>query len=290
MSTLMSLKRCRSLFALAVLSAVATAPAAQAPQVEFPAASPTATLKQRVGLTDIEIVYSRPGVKERDIFGGLVAYGEVWRTGANQPTKITFSTPVKVNGADVPAGTYALYTIPGPDEWTVILHKNTALWGSFNYDPKDDLVRVQARPVRLEQPVETLTIDLNDLRDESATLELSWDRVRVPVKIELEVASKLVPQIEAAMASAGGEKPYFPAAMFYFNHDLDLQKARAWIDAAVKANPDAYYIVHWQAKILARVGEKEAALAAATRAIALARDAKDSGYVKLNEDLIASLR
>ncbi len=174
---------------------------AQAPRVDFPAASPTCTLKQRVGLTDIEVVYSRPGVKNRDIFGGIVPYGQVWRTGANQATKITFSTPVKFNGAEVPAGTYALFTIPGEQEWTVILNKTTNQWGSFRYDEKTDFTRVKATPRTLAIDVETFTINFTDIRDESAVLYLAWDNVLVPVKIEMDVASKVVPQIEAAMAS-----------------------------------------------------------------------------------------
>src|SRR5215471_15818281 len=110
----------------------------QAQQNIFPSASPSCTLKQRIGLTDIEIVYSRPGVKDRTIFGGIVPFGQVWRTGANQATKISFSTPVKFNGAEVPAGTYALFTIPGEQEWTVILNRTTNQWGSFRYDEKTD--------------------------------------------------------------------------------------------------------------------------------------------------------
>jgi hypothetical protein len=263
---------------------------AQAPRVNFPAPSPACTLKQRVGLTDIEIVYSRPSAKGRTIFGGLVAYGEVWRTGANQATKITFSTPVKLNGAEIPAGTYALFTIPGEQEWTVIIHKNTGA-NTGNYSPTNDLARLKAAPVKLAAPVETFTIEVDDLRDESATLNLIWEKTRVPVKLELELTKTLVPQIEAAMAATEGQKPYFQAAMFYYDHDLDLQQARKWIDAAVAAN-EAYYIVHLQAKILAKLGEKEGAVAAAKRSTELAVKAEGpkSGFVKLNADLVASLR
>ena len=262
---------------------------AQAPGLEFPAPSPTCTLKQRVGLTDFEIVYSRPGIKDRQIFGGLVPYGQVWRTGANSATKLTASTPFKLNGAEVPAGTYALFTIPGPDEWTIIINKGAQQWGAYQYNEKDDVVRVKATPVPFAETVETFTIEFNQLRDESATLNLLWEKTLVPVKIEVEVAGKLVPQIEAAMAAEGGNKPYFQAAMFYYDHNLDLQKARKWIDAAV-AQREAFYIVHLKAKILAKLGDKEGAIAAAKRSIELAREAKDSGYVKLNQDLISSLQ
>ena len=153
---------------------------------EGPAPSPACTLKQHVGNTDIEIVYSRPGVKGRTIFGDLVKYNEVWRTGANASTKITFSNPVKFQGKDVPAGTYALYTIPGENEWTVILYKDTSLWGSFNYKEADDVLRVKVNPIKLAEKVETFTIDINNIRDDSATLDLLWDQILVPVKLNVK--------------------------------------------------------------------------------------------------------
>jgi hypothetical protein len=262
---------------------------AQNQRIDFPAASPLSTVKQRVGLTDIEVVYSRPSVKGRKIFGGLVPHGQVWRTGANQATKLTFSTPVKLNGAEIPAGTYGLFTIPDENEWTVIISKGSEQWGSYRYNSRDDLVRVKAKPVKLAEPVETFTIGFDDLRDESATLNLAWEKTRIPVKLEVDVASKLVPQIEAAMSAEGGNKPYFEAARFYYEHGLDINKARQWIDAAV-AQREAFYIVHLKAKILAKQGDKEGAIAAAKRSTELAKAANDTSYVKMNEDLIASLR
>ncbi len=138
---------------------LATSLPAQTPKVDFPAPSPACTLKQRIGLTDIEIAYSRPGVKGRTIFGSLVPYGQVWRTGANAATKITFSTPVKLNGTDVPAGTYALFTIPGEDEWTIIINKGATQWGAFQYDEKADVARFKATPLTSSKPMETFVIE-----------------------------------------------------------------------------------------------------------------------------------
>ena len=261
---------------------------AQTNRVEFPAPSPACTLKQRVGLTDIEIVYSRPGVKGRSIFGGLVPYGAVWRTGANNATKLTFSTAVKLNGVEIPAGTYALFTIPGEKEWTIIINKGAAQWGAFQYDEKADVVRFKATPVQLAEHIETFTIEFNGIRDESARLDLIWDKTVVPIKLELDL-TKLIPQIEAAMSATEGRKPYYQAAMYYYDHGQDLKKAKEWVDAAITER-EAHYIVHLKAKILAKLGDKEGAIAAAKRSTELAIKAKDNGYVKLNEDLIASLR
>jgi hypothetical protein len=274
-------------FALALAFAVTGS--AQTNRLEFPAASPGCTIKQRFGLTDVEVVYSRPGIKGREIFGSLVPYGKVWRTGANNATKLTFSTPVKINGAEVPAGTYALFTIPGENEWTIIINKGAAQWGAFAYDEKVDVVRVKSVPLKLAESVESFTIEFNRITDESAVMNLVWDKTVVPIKLEVDVTSKLVPQIEATMASDSKNKPYYPAAMFYYDHGQDLKKASEWVDAAIKQR-EAHYIVYLKAKILAKLGDKEGAIAAAKRSSELAVKANDPGYVKMNDDLIASLK
>jgi hypothetical protein len=278
----------RSLFVFAAGLLLASSLPAQTPRVDFPSPSPACTLKQRVGLTDIEVVYSRPGVKGRAIFGSLVPYGQVWRTGANNATKITFSTPVKLNGTEIAAGSYSLYSIPGESEWTIIINKNVGQSGT-QYDEKADVARFKAVPVTLTRPMETFVIEFTDIRDESARLNLVWDKTLVPVEFEVELTGKLVPQIEAVMASDARPKPYYPAALFYYDHGQDLSKARKWVDAAV-AEREAHYIVYLKAKILAKLGDKEGAIAAAKRSTELAITAKDTGYVKLNEDLISSLK
>ena len=269
-------------------------PAAPAPSIEFPAPSPAATLKQRVGLTDITIFYSRPSMRGRNIFGGLLPYGEVWRTGANAATRITFSTPVKFGGVDLAAGAYELFTIPNPTAWTVIVQKlpEKASWGAYTYDQKKDTARIPVKPVATGAPVETFGFAFENLRDESATLNLAWENTRVPVEIAVDVTGKVVPQIEAAMA-ADGKKPYFQAALFYLDHGLDLTKAAQWMDAAAAENPDAYYVFYHKARLLAKQGDKAAAIATARKSIELA--SKDTGpakgeYTRLNEALIASLK
>ena len=266
---------------------------AQTPAVNFPAASPACTIKQRVGLTDIEIVYSRPGVKNRTIFGGIVPYGQVWRTGANQATKVTFSTPVKLEGTDIPAGTYALFTIPGEKEWTVIINKGAAQWGAFQYNEKDDVVRFKVTPVTLAETVETFTIEFNRIRDESAVLNLVWEKTVVPISLDVDVTRKLVPQIEAAMASPDKKQDgfYFQAATFYYNHDLDLKKALDWVNAGLADNSRiSYEMLHLKAQILAKQGDKAGAIAAAKQSSELAIKAEGPGssFVKMNQDLISS--
>lgn len=273
----------------------ASAAPAQTPKVDFPAASPACTLKQRIGLMDIEIEYSRPSMKGRDIFGGIVPYGQVWRTGANQATKITFSTAVKINGMDIPAGSYALFTIPGENEWTIILNKNASQFGAFQYDAKDDLVRFKVAPVTLTENIETFTIEFNHIRDESAMLNLIWAKTVVPLKIEINLTDKLVPQIEAAIAAPGKKSAgfYFQAATFYYDHDLDLNKALAWVNEGLAGQPGiAFEMLYLKAQILAKQGDKAGAIAAAKQSseLSIKAEGADNSFVKMNQDLILNLQ
>ncbi|HEY4299636.1 MAG TPA: DUF2911 domain-containing protein [Candidatus Didemnitutus sp.] len=282
----------RSCFVLAGL-VTATGLWAQAPKLEIPAPSPAGVVKQRVGVTDIEIDYSRPSARGRKVFGGLVPFDEVWRTGANNATKLILSTPAKFNGTEVPAGKYELFTIPGRTEWTFIIHKDMSEWGAYTYDPKNDVARVTAKPEALAQSVESFAIGINDLRDESATLNLMWENTRVPLKITVDVVSLVVPQIEAAMASADAKKFYVPAAMFYLEHGIELPKALGWMDAAIAADPNAFYFVYRKALIQEKMGDKAGAIATARASIEGAKKAGGAvrdEYIRLNEALIERLQ
>lgn len=265
----------------------------EAPKVAFPAASPSATLKQQVGTTDIEIVYGRPSMKGREVFGKLEKYDVVWRAGANNATRITFSTAVKVQGQALAAGTYEFFAIPSKTEWTAIFQKAGKQWGAYAYDEKNDTLRVKAKPVALSTPVESLTYEINDLRDGSATLNLSWEKTRVPLKIEVDL-SGVIAQVEAVMAGEGTKKPYFQAAMFYYDNNLDLKKAAAWMDEAIKASPGAFYMVYRKGLILEKMGDKAGALAAAQASLEEAKKAQQpllrDEYVNRNNELIARLK
>lgn len=279
---------------LAALSLFFTAGLLAQPKIAFPALSPSASVKQKVGLGEITIEYARPSVKGRKIFApaGLQPYGEVWRTGANTATKITFSTAVKVEGRDLPAGAYALYSIPGASEWTVIFNKVTGEWGAYSYKQENDALRVTVKPVALAQTVETFTIDVNDIRADAATLNLLWEKTRVPVKLQFDVVTDVVAQIDAAMAAGGKISPgvYFSAAQFYLENGLDLNKARTWIEEATKGDKPPFYMLYWKARILAKLGDKAGAKAAAQQSIAAAEGAPKAEYIRLNETLLASLK
>lgn len=257
------------------------------PRVEFPRPSPTATLKQRVGLTDIEIIYSRPSVKGREVFELLAPYGNVWRTGANEATRIKFSTAVKFGGTDVAAGEYALFSIPGPSEWTVILNKASGDWGAYKYDQANDIARVTVPATKLNDPVESFTIDINDLRDGSATLNLLWATTRVPVKLQFDTVPVIAKQIDTAIAGQAGL--YESAAMFYLNNGLDLDKAVEWQQKAMQLRKPGFSQYYHLAQILAQKGDKAGAIAAAKKSLEVVDGAAKEEYTRLNNGLIKSL-
>ena len=282
-----------TLLCASVVAATLLSSALQAQELAFPAASPAATVSQRVGLTDIGIQYSRPGAKGRVIFGDLVPFGEVWRTGANAATKISFSTDVKLGGQAVPAGTYALFTIPEAKEWTVILNKVADQFGAFSYDASQDLLRVKAPVVALPAPLESFTIGVDELGTHTAMLTLAWEKTAVRVPIEIDLVGQMVPKIKAAMA-AEGKKPYLQAAMFYYDNDLDLGQAKQWMEAAIQEQPEPpTWMVYRHGLILKKAGDKAGALASAKWSLELAEKAGGelgAEYKRLNEELIASLK
>lgn len=265
-----------------------------APKLAFPQPSPPATVKQQIGVTDIEISYSRPSMRGRKIFGGLVPYGEIWRTGANTATKLTLSSPVKLAGTDIPAGTYELFTIPGEKEWTVIVHKNMSQWGSYAYDAKNDVARFTAKASKLASPVETFSIWFNDLRDTSATLNFTWESTHVTVPVAIDTVGMLAPQIEAVMASNAEKKPYFQAAMFYYENNHDLPKALEWMNAAVAKNPGQHWMIYRKGLLLEKLGDKAGARAAAQESLALVEKEKPGElreeYTRLNQALLERVK
>lgn len=263
-------------------------------KVEFPAASQHAIVKQRVGLTDVEIDYSRPNKNNRDIFGGLVPFGKTWRTGANKPTRIKLSANVKLGDKAVPAGEYLVYTIPSADAWTIILSKDLNAQSVADYKQDADAARVTAKPVALATPAETFTIGFEDLRVNSATLYLEWDKTRVPVKLMTNDAEKVSKGIDAAVKSGKPQDPgfYYSAASFYLDQDKDLPQALKWVDQALEKNPKAYFMHYKRAQILAKMGNKKEAIAAAEKSIEVlqAGPNPDESAIETSRALIESLR
>lgn len=251
----------------------------------MPQPSPAQTVTQEFALGQIQLKYSRPSVKGRKIFGGLLPYGEVWRTGANSATAITFSDDVKIEGQPVPAGTYALFTIPGEKEWTVILNKNTNQWGSYSYKPEENFLQVKVKPIKLQSKIETFTIEFADVLPSSCTLAVKWENVSVPVSITTEIDSKVMANISEAMK--GDKKPYLQAAQYYYQNNKDLNKALEWANEAEKADQKAPWVKYWKARIQLKMGDKQGAAATASSGVKAAEAINNAEYIRLNKGLLA---
>jgi len=223
----------RSAVPAAALLALALAAAASAQQLDLPRPSPNATVTQTVGVTEMSIHYSRPGVKGRTIWGALVPYGEVWRTGANENTTITFSTPVTIGGTELAAGTYGLQTIPAEGPWTVIFSKDAELWGAFNYKPEHDALRIQAAPRPAAAPVERMRFSFENVTDNSAEVLLAWEKLEVPFTVEVDTP-KLV---AAAAANAIRWQTPYAAANWCIQNDTCLDQAASWLEASIALSP-----------------------------------------------------
>ncbi|HEX5652350.1 MAG TPA: DUF2911 domain-containing protein [Chitinophagaceae bacterium] len=257
-------------------------------QLKTPAPSPAQTVKQDFGLSTVELSYSRPGMKGRKIYGDLVPFGKVWRTGANQATTLTFGEDVMIDGKKVPAGKYGLLTIPDKNNWTLIISKQTDVTSPAAYKQEMDVVRVEAKPMKTDQNVETFTMQFANIKPASVDLQILWENTAVVLPISAEVESKVMKQIDQLMNK--DNKPYFGAAMYYMDNGKDLNQALAWFDKAVELNPTAFWIHHQRANALAKLGKKEEARAAANKSMQLAKDAKNDDYVKLNEKLLAEIK
>lgn len=270
--------------------AVPGALAAQEPAFTIPGTNPPATVHQRIAATDVRIEYHRPRVRGREIFGALVPWDQVWRTGADNATRIAFSRAVELNGVPVPAGAYELFTIPGKDAWTVIIHEDRSQWGSYAYDPTHDVARIPATPEPTGEVVESFTLAVDDVSNARGTLTIAWDRTRVPVEIAVDVAA-LVPEVEATLIGAE-RPPYFLAAMFYWENDLDIERAAELMARALEQSPGHIGMLHRQALILADAGDVEGARTAARASLEGARSATPKlrdEYTRLNQALIERL-
>ena len=254
-------------------------------QLKVPAPSPIGTIKQSVALSEITIEYSRPSVKNRVVYGELVPFGKIWRTGANASTKITFGEDVKIEENVVPAGTYALYTIPDKDVWTIILNKNLTLWGSDGYKQEEDLIRFKAKAWPLTNKVETMTFNMDDITPTSAIIALDWEQTRVTFNVVVDIDTKVMKNIETTMAA--DKRPYFQAASYYFDNGKDMKQALVWANKAIENNPKAYWAMLLKAKIEAKLNNKLGSNSSAQKVITMAKEDKNDEYIKMAEKLIA---
>jgi hypothetical protein len=280
------MKKLSALFAaLSILIGLSTA---SAQGLKLPQASSGQTIIQDFGIGKITVNYSRPNAKGRKIFGGLVPYNAVWRTGANSATTIQFTDDVELEGHKLAAGEYGLFTVPGKDEWTIVINKTAKQWGAYNYNAEDDVLRFKVKPTETREQTETFTIQFMNVLPASCDLQLAWEHTAVKIHLTTDVDSKVMASIDEAMK--GDKKPYSAAAQYYYDNNKDQKKALEWITEAEKTNEKSPSIKLWKARILLKLGDKKAALATAQEGAKLAREQKNEEYTRLNEELAAQAR
>ena len=240
-------------------------------QVRYPQASPHAVLTQSVGTTDVTIDYHRPGVKGRQVWGGLVPYDKVWRTGANEATTIAFSDDVTIDGKPLPKGTYSLHTIPGKSEWTIIFNKVAKQWGSFSYKQEEDALRVNVKP-HAAPMTEWMEFDVPSVSADNATIEIRWEKLAVPFTVGTGTTAKTLAAARAAVAAAKPEdwQTAYRAANFA-NTSGEMADARAWLDQSIKTKA-TYQNLYLRAQMEAKAGHRDTAIKDAEAALAVVGD------------------
>lgn len=281
----MKIKSLKHTLALFLIMLISSTIQVNAQTVKTPAPSPLQSVDQAFALSNIKIEYSRPSVKGRVIFGDLVPYGKVWRTGANSSTKITFGDDVKIEGVALKAGTYALYTIPNKDIWDIMFYKDLTLGGNVGeYKATDEVLRVKGKVSASPMKFETFTINIADVTSTTANIELLWDMTKVSFGVSTEIDEKVMKSIETAMEK--DSRPYFQSANYYYENNKDLSKALSWVNTAIEQNPKAFWMTHLKAKIQMKMKDTKGAIESAEKSMATAKEEGSDDYVKLNEKLI----
>lgn len=255
-------------------------------QLNLPNASPDQELKQQLGFTELQIKYSRPSARSRVIFGDLVPYDEIWRTGAHDATTIWFSDSIKVNGTNVPSDTFSLFTIPGKNEWTIILNKVAEMHGTSDYAQNNDQLRFKVKTEKSARFYETFTIEINDFIKNGAYVYLMWENTQVKFAIESYADQKVMAEIAERINVKKEEKPslFYQASLYYFNNSKDINQAYEWVKIATSKAQEAGYF-QLQAKIEASQGRFADALATLSKSTELAKAKKLEPVLKANEKL-----
>jgi len=257
-------------------------------QVKTPQPSPKSTITQVVGLTNVEIVYSRPSAKGRDVFNNLVPFGKLWRTGANENTTISFSDDVVIDGKTLPKGKYALFTTPRADNWEIIFYTGLDNWGNpENWDETKVALKTTVKSEHIDRSVESFTIGINNLDNNFAHLEISWEKTIVAIKFEVPTAKTAMASIDKVLAGpTAGD--YFSASQYLFQSNGDLTKALTYVNKALEMNKDKpFWYNRLKSLIQAKQGDKNGAIETAKISLAAAEAAKNQDYVKMNKESIA---
>jgi hypothetical protein len=270
----------RSLLSLATVTLTLGLQAQKLPQP-----SPPGKVEEMVGLTKVTVEYSRPSARDRKVFGDLVPYGEVWRTGANRCTTIEIDGDVKIEGQDLPAGKYSIFTIPHADHWVVILNRNTELWGEGDRKDEEDVLRVKVTPQEVPF-TETFTIAFDAVRDDAAVMQLSWEKTRVGVRIASDATGQALANIREALAKPDADfRAYHSSARFCVDRGIEQANALAWAKKSVELDK-RFWNLHTLALAQAMNGDHKSAIATAEESLKMAQEAKYEAYVKMNKEKI----
>lgn len=254
-------------------------------QINTPAPSPAAKLMQTVGLTEVMVDYSRPSMRGREIYGNLVPYDKLWRTGANAYTTITFDTNVTIGGSDIEAGTYSIFTKPGASNWEVFFYTDTQGGGiPSDWDESKIVAQLTVPVKKMDMPVETFTITIDDVSSTSANLGIIWENTYVAVPFSVPTDAAVMKSIDAALnGPTAGD--YYAAAVYYLSEDKDISKAKEWMEKAMSmTEKPAFWQLRQQSLILAKAGDKKGAIEAAKKSLAGAKEAGNDDYVKMNTE------
>ncbi|MES2779883.1 MAG: DUF2911 domain-containing protein [Bacteroidota bacterium] len=271
-----------------VALAIAASLTVTAQTISFPQPSPTASFSQNFATSKIEVSYSRPGMKGRKIFGDVVPFGKLWRTGANGATTISFGEDVKLNGSDVKAGKYGLLTIPGESEWTVIITKDLTVTSEDGYKKENDVVRFTVKPTKSNSSIETFTIEVANIKNNEADIDLKWENTVASIKVTSDYDARIAKQIDEVMAK--DTRPYSGAASYYLETGRDLNKSLEWINKAIAAYPGAFWNLLTKAKIQVAMKDYNGAMATSQQSWTLAKEGNNDAYMKMNEELQAQIK
>lgn len=275
------------LSAMLVLAAAATY--AQG-QLKLPALSPNAKISQDFSTSNIEISYSRPSMRGRKVFGDIVPYGKVWRTGANAATKIKLGEDMEIAGQKVKAGEYSLYTIPGRDKWEVVLNTASGSWTAEGFPRENDVARFNVKPSSIDGDCQTFTILITDITFTTCKIEIIWERTRIVLPVTAKNTERIETNIETVL-NTPPTVPYFQAANYYYETGKKLDIAKTYVDKAVEKEPKAYYMWYLKARIEKKLGNKEDAIAAAKKSMDLAKGTpNENEYARNNQKIIDDIK
>ena len=259
-------------------------------QINTPRVSPASEVEQMVGLTEIEIEYSRPSMRGREVFGNLVPFGKVWRTGADNSTKISFDTDVIISGKTIQSGTYSIFSIPNKESWEIILYSDVELWGVPRDWSENKIVfssMFDVKKLKKSNTVETFTISFNDLTNNDVNMSISWENTSVDIKIEVPTRSMVESDINKVLSDNPKSSDYYAAAVFYRQENINLDKALEWMNKAIEMNESPRFWQYRQQSLIMAANDKFAdAVDAAKKSLDLAIEADNQDYIKMNRESI----